>query len=324
MEVPTYFTLCELIGQAIKQFETQLDQTLTAHLTPQQILLLEELPDDASGRSIHQLARLKNAQELLRLAVIRQNMAILKDLKQRYQSLLPLIKQLNLSTEMIEYYAEYVLRADVFHVKRRQRKQLILICFISYQYFHVSYILLQTFLQATNLALSKAEEQAEKQLVALHQENAETLDAVLTNYLNGADFLQQLQTIAFAMDKTREEKFGLWMELMKEKVPEEFLKLVPSVEKLRKQSLKHLDGGFLFQALGDQSRKLMNQIADLLRHLEFSAQHSSNQIMKALTFYGRFPTFRANVSTNHFKKLIVNKLHFASNRFLVAFFLAMD
>ena len=148
IEVPTYFTLCELISEAIRTVEQRLDQTLLKAITPEQIVLLddllEKLPPDASGRSIHQLARLKNAQELMRLSIIRHNLSLLKDLKKRYQGLFPLLVQLDLSEEMIEYYAEYVLRADVFQVKRRLRRHLILCCFVSYQYFHLSDILLQT------------------------------------------------------------------------------------------------------------------------------------------------------------------------------------
>lgn len=141
--MPTYFGLCALIEGAIRHFDRQLDERVATHLTPDQASLLDELltklPDDASGRSIHQLARLKNAQELMRLAIIRQNMSLLKDLKGRYHRLVSLLTQLDLSKEMIEYYrtggpAEYVLRAEVFQIKRRSRRHLILACFVQYQY----------------------------------------------------------------------------------------------------------------------------------------------------------------------------------------------
>ena len=66
IEVPTYFALCELISEAVRDVEQQLNQTLVETITPEQIRMLDELfeklPPDASGRSIHQLARLKNAQ----------------------------------------------------------------------------------------------------------------------------------------------------------------------------------------------------------------------------------------------------------------------
>ncbi len=139
--VPPYFTLGQLISQAISQFEMALDQRLANHLTADQARLLDELfiklPDDASGRSIHQLARLKNAQELMRLSVVRYNMSLLKDLKALYEIMLRVLRSLNLSPEMVEYYrtggpAEYVLRADIFHVRRRVRKQLLLLCFVQY------------------------------------------------------------------------------------------------------------------------------------------------------------------------------------------------
>ena len=197
IEVPTYFALAELIRRAVTRYEDRIDALLHEQLTGPQVAWLDELllklPDDASGRSIHQLARLKGAQELMRLSVVRQNVGILKDLKQRYAGLLPLIQALDLSTEMIEYYAEYVLRADVFHVKRRNRKYLILLCFVQYQYFHLSDILLQTFLQATELALSQADDERDALILERQQQEGTTIQDVLAQYLTHAGLVRQLQ-----------------------------------------------------------------------------------------------------------------------------------
>ncbi|GAB3220295.1 Tn3 family transposase [Spirosoma arcticum] len=289
IEVPTYFGLCALIEAAINQFEDQIDERIATHLTVEQAALLNELltklPDDASGRSIHQLARLKNAQELMRLDVIRRNMSLLKDLKDRYHHLRPLLSRLDLSKEMIEYYAEYVLRAEVFQIKRRTRRYLILTCFVQYQYFHLSDILLQTFQQATTLAFAQAKEQRDQKLLKLQEENVVTVEQVLTNYLTQADVARRMQDVAFALDQTQDEKYVGWMSLIKGGDIDQFLKLVPAVERLHGQSKKHLQGSFLHQALGEGSRTLMNRIADLLRHIEFAGQHSDNPAMQALAFY---------------------------------------
>ena len=289
IEVPPYFTLCQLISQAISQFETALDQRLANHLTADQARLLDELfiklPDDASGRSIHQLARLKNAQELMRLSVVRYNMSLLKDLKARYEIMLPVLRGLNLSPEMVEYYAEYVLRADIFHVKRRVRKQLLLLCFVQYQYFHVSDILLQTFMQATELSLSQAEDGRDQLILARQQEEVATIDDILSRYLAHTAVVRKLQDTAFSLTKTRDERFTEWMALMNGPDWNAFLKLEASVKELHGNTRKQVQGAFWHQALGQQTRPLMNRIADLFRHIEFSGQHAENAVMKALAFY---------------------------------------
>ena len=41
----------------------------------------------------------------------------------------------------------------------------------------------------------------------------------------------------------------------------------------------------MHQALSEQSRSLKNRVADIMRHLEFRAQHPDNLVMKALSFY---------------------------------------
>ena len=289
VEVPTYFALAELIRQAITHYEDRIDGILNEQLTKSQAAVLYELflklPSDASGRSIHQLAHLKAAQELMRLSVVRQNVGILKDLKERYSELLPLIHALNLSAEMIEYYAEYVLRADVFHVRRRNRKYLILLCFVQYQYFHVSDILLQTFLQATELALSQADDESDALILEKQQEEGATLIDVFTQYLTQAGVVRQLQQAAFALDITREERFAQWMELMNGGACDAFLKLEPAVQRLHGQAHRQIDGRLLHQSLAKQARPLMNRIADLLRQIEFASGQADNRVMKALAFY---------------------------------------
>lgn len=289
IEVPTYFGLCSLLQETIRHFDDALDFRLMTHLTVEMANqldeLLEKLPDDASGRSIHQLARYKTVHELMRLEIIRQNTSLLKDLKRRYHCLVPLLKQLDLSTEMIEYYAEYVLRAEVFQLKRRTRRHLILACFVQYQYFHLSDILLQTFQQATTLAFSQAKDQRDQKMLAMHEENGETVEQVLTNYLRQAGLIRQMQDVAFALHKTQAEKYQDWMSLIKADEIDSFLKLVPAVERLHSQSKKQLQGDFFHQALEEGSRTLMNRVADLLRHIEFASQHSDNPVMQALAFY---------------------------------------
>lgn len=267
IEVPTYFALAELIRGAVTYYEDRIDAIISKQLTLPQATLLDELllklPGDASGRSIHQLARLKGTQELMRLSVVRQNVGILKDLKQRYAELLPLIQALDLSDEIIEYYAEYVLRADVFHVKRRNRKYLILLCFVQYQYFHVGDILLQTFLQATELSLSQADDERDALILEKQQEEGTTIQDVFAQYLTHAGLVRQLQQAAFALDKTRDERFTEWMGLMKGSDFDTFLKLEPTVQRLHGQARRQVDGSLLHQALAKQARPLMNRIADL-------------------------------------------------------------
>lgn len=151
--------------------------------------------------------------------------------------------------------------------------------------FHLSDILLQTFQQATTLAFAKAKDQCDQKLLALQQENMVTVEEVLTSYLTQANVIHRMQDVAFALDKTHEEKYEGWMTLIKSGEIDAFLKLVPAVKRLHGQSKKHQQGSFFYQALSEGARTLMNRIADLLRHIEFNGQHPDNPVMQALAFY---------------------------------------
>jgi len=138
IEVPSYHTLGFLITQTIRNFEKILLQIINTLLTENQKTaldgLFDKLPDDMLGRNTYKISRYKTLKELMKLSAIRENMSKLKELKVLYHLLKDMISSLNISEELIEYYANYVLSAHVFQVKQRAQKYLLLICFVKYQY----------------------------------------------------------------------------------------------------------------------------------------------------------------------------------------------
>ena len=70
----------------------------------------------------------------MKLADIRENMGRLKELKSLYQALRPVLGVLNMSDDLVDHYAQYVLRAELFQIKRHQNSQFLALCFIQYQY----------------------------------------------------------------------------------------------------------------------------------------------------------------------------------------------
>jgi hypothetical protein len=99
------------------------------------------------------------------------------------------------------------------------------------------------------LACIRAEEKRDARILVLQQENPVDVEAIQTNYQTRANFVRQIQGIAFSLDQTKDEKMRtngryLWMDLMKNDTLDACHKLVPSVEKLHKQSVKQQRGAF--------------------------------------------------------------------------------
>jgi hypothetical protein len=94
-----------------------------------------------------------------------------------------------------------------------------------------------------------------------------------------------LQDTAFCLEKTAEEKFKIIMEIIKPPQHNEFLKLVPAVEKLHKESTKVQENKLLYQAMTEKSRAFQIRIAEMLRHVEFTATEPDDKVLLTLRFY---------------------------------------
>lgn len=238
IEVPAYHTLAVLITQAFNEFELNLFTLLKRELTSGQVVLINSLFDklerDDSRQQTYRLSTLRQASELMKLADIRENMGRLKELKTLYHALQPVLSVLILSDDLVDHYAQYVLRAEIFQIKRHQNSQLLALCFIQYQYFHLSDILLLTFKNTTGQILHQIQGQRDKLLVASYDENLPTMDTILESYLTQAEQINKLMMTAFSFDKTQPEKFDQLIKLLNEPSIAAFLHLVPSVKKLHR------------------------------------------------------------------------------------------
>lgn len=181
--------------------------------------------------------------------------------------------------------AQYVLLAEIFQIKRHQNSQLLALCFIQYQYFHLSDILLLTFKNTAGQILHQIQGQRDKLMVASYGENLPTMDTILESYLTQAEQVNKLMMTAFSFDKTQPEKFDQLIKLLNEPSITAFLHLVPSVKKLHQQTRKTLANSFLHQAMREHARVLMTWIADIMRHIEFTPSVKADTLWLALVAY---------------------------------------
>lgn len=288
-EVPSYNTLAVIITQALRNLEKILLQTISTQLSEKQKAeldgLFDKLPDDILGRNTYKISRYKTLHELMKLSAIRENMDKLRDLKALYHLLDGLIIQLNISEELIEYYANYVLSAHVFQVKQRAQKYLLLICFVKYQYLYLNDMMIQTFMSTTQQTLRQADNRKNELLLQWQQDNQVSQEKVLLAMLAEAPLIRSLQDTAYSLEMTQEEKYRILIENIKNPQHDQFLKLVPAAENLYQQSVKSMDNKLLYQSMIEKSRAFQKRVSPMLRHVEFTAADPGDKVMNALKFY---------------------------------------
>ncbi len=206
IEVPSYNALAVIITHSLRNLEKILLQTIDTQLNEHQKTaldgLFDKLPDELLGRNTYKISRYKTLQELMKLSAIRENMGKLKDLKVLYHLLADLIANLNISEELIEYYANYVLSAHVFQVRQRTQKYLLLICFVKYQYLYLNDMMIQTFMSTTQQTLRQADTRKNELLLQWQQENQLNQEEILLAILAEAPLIRLLQDTAFSLYTT--------------------------------------------------------------------------------------------------------------------------
>ncbi|MDJ1470344.1 DUF4158 domain-containing protein [Xanthocytophaga flava] len=163
IEVPAYATLALLLTEAFKRVDAELTDMMDLYLTEQERNKLDQLLEiegttEGSSHKPYRLTLLKRNLELMKPTAIRTNVDHFLQLGELFHSLQLVVEKLQLSDEMIQYYARFVIRSKVFQVSgQANRKYLMLICFISYQYYRLGDILIENLLQAVQTTLNAAQ-----------------------------------------------------------------------------------------------------------------------------------------------------------------------
>jgi Domain of unknown function (DUF4158) len=182
-EVPNYSVLSIMINQARDQYENQIQQQLEAHLTKEHIeglinLFDQYLPDNQQPihrNTPYRLTQLRVNPELMKVKIIRENISDFRYLKTLYEQLNSVLKVLDLSQSFIEELALQVMRSRTSQVKRWKNRYLYLLCFIQYQYFHLSDILTQTFINSVEQNINLCEKTYKLQRQEQQETNLEQL-----------------------------------------------------------------------------------------------------------------------------------------------------
>lgn len=189
-------------------------------------------------------------------------------MKEYYRQVKPLLPLLDISDEMIHYYAQFVLRSQVFQVTRRENKYLMIVCFIVYQYQFLGDLLIDTFLRATQQFENAAKRASKEAIYQNHLDNQSTLEELFELNEQMIEELNNLEKITLDFAKTNQEKVVYWVKWVNSEMFLKFKNNKNTINKLRKGDYIKKDEAY-YQILEEKSRVLQYRVSDILRHLDF-------------------------------------------------------
>ncbi len=276
VEVPAYFTLASILTEAIRNRDRHLMKIIQENITPELQESFERMLsiNEDSNEKNYLLTQLRKSRELMRPQAIKANLKDYKTLKQYYNQVLALLPLLDISDEMIQYYARFVLRSQVFQVIRKENKYLMLLCFIVYQYRFLGDLLIDTFLRSTQQFENAAKRASKDNIYQNHIENQATLEALFELNERMIEELNTLQAITLDGKITEKEKEKYWVEWVNSDLFLKFKGSKGTISRLRKGDYIKKDEAY-YQVLEEKSRQLQYRVSDMLRHLDFDCNNEN-------------------------------------------------
>jgi TnpA family transposase len=275
IEVPTYFALATILTKSLRERDVILADIIESQLKSDTKELFDKMlsVDEDSNEKKYFLTQLKKAKEVMKPSAIRANIVDYKALKDHYVQIKDLLPLLDISDEMIQYYAHFVIKAQVFQVVRRENKYLMLVCFIVYQYRILGDILVDTFLKATQQFENVAQRESKESVYQNHLSNQVTHEQIFELMTQMIDAVSKVEEVTMDFGKTNDEKAQYWIEWVNSDLFLNFKNSKKEVERLKKGGHIKKDDAY-YQILEEKSRVLQYRVSDILRYIDFECNNA--------------------------------------------------
>ena len=134
--LPTTRRLTEIIRSELNAKKRELSRIIETQLVPEQRQMLDALfvTDDDNNR--YRLTLLKKISQSTKPGKVKQTVADFHVLSELYETIAPILGNLDLGPEGVRYYAGSVLKSEIFQLKRRAHtdRYLHIIAFVTHQY----------------------------------------------------------------------------------------------------------------------------------------------------------------------------------------------
>jgi len=165
IEIPNYHTFTEAITNALRQFEKNLLSSIQNQLNKEDKTLLNDLlkvssqylsiEKKESKIKRYNITILKNFYQSTKPSRIKENIKDFECLKSVFEKVEPILNQLNISPEIVRYYAQLAIKSQVFQLSRRdENRYLLLIAFVTHQFYKLNDVLVDILLQTCQTALN--------------------------------------------------------------------------------------------------------------------------------------------------------------------------
>jgi TnpA family transposase len=293
VEVPGYFPLAALILTAINQRNRRLTSTVEELLTPDTRALLdtllrqESLDKAAASNAAYKLTLMKKLSQSTKPAKVKERVADLKLVEERYRLLKPVLDHLTLGQDGIQYYAYGVIKAQIFQLTRRAEREryLHLIAFIAHQYYRLHDNLVDVLLTSLQSFHNSALREHKDQCYVRREQRNESLKTLIGFLDDGVlETLEQIRAVAKNCELTDSEKVQRICTLLTDNQVTESLDPEQLAE-LKATLVTEVSEEDYYLILSSKSVRMQNRVSPILKAMTFLAEPSAQDLHRAMEHF---------------------------------------
>ena len=284
--VPSYHLLASTVSQAVRANEQRLYAVINDHLTHSQKQLLDSLLVDTASENDESSPTLKSLKQpfhSLKASHIKANLNDWQFLQSIYQAITPVISKLGLHPEAARFYAQAVLKTDIFHTARRrdESRYLHLTAFVVFQTFRLQDMLVDSLLQSVQTAVNSATHEYREQYFQKRLEHKKMFHSLLESLQTNVfpTFKTISQTLRESLSPT--EKLILIESAVDEHLTERE-NLERQVDSLAKETSDEQTEAEFYEILQRKSLTLQRRASDIVRFLKVDEQNGNSELVIAL------------------------------------------
>ena len=296
IEHPKYYVFADIIRSSLNEYEQQLVARMEKELSRDQREMLDglmSLPtnhDEISARNPYLLTKLKKPTQEVAPKKIKESLDDFKIISDLHVHFIGLIASLDISDELLNYYAVWVIKAE--HVQFDSitdlpKKRIYLLAFIVYQFRTRQDFFVDTLLVCVKKYHNDTEKEVAKNFLDLGSKGGETkekLSKIREIVLSSKKQLEKARGIVYSPNYQDSKKLSLLKDLLAFKEESFQDRLLSELAKLEKGGTPLRDR-MIFDQLGKGYRKIHNRVGGILKVLEFNPETSDEGIMRAIAYF---------------------------------------
>ena len=290
VQVPNYFRLADLILAAINRRKKELTALLEEKLPADTRELLDALfvqstsldgEPMVSKTAAYKLTLLKKLSQSTKPGKIKERVADLALIEGLYHRLQPVLDALDLNDDGIRYYANSVIKSEIFQVTRRadEDRYLHVVAFIVHQYYRLQDNLIDVLLASVQGYQNSAQREHKEQRYASRAQRNQLIKTLL-RYLDKdlLGILSEIQTITNAdtlSDAEKVERIRMVVQGRDEQ----------GLTTLRTELVTELSDDDYFTILKARSVRIQNRVSPILKALRFQGEASAGPLLAAIEYF---------------------------------------